>query len=213
MNNAQKFIYWLDRKSPVFEKIELARANWFESKFPLKEWFKNCQCILDIGAGVCDITAKMKKYTEGTVVGVDVEDFRRNGNKSSTMFEYCMADAKFLPFKEKSLDCVTVLWTLHHIGNPIKVLDEIDRILTPNGRLIILEDLVDNKLGFRGYFTRIYDKIINLEYASHPHSNMSLDGWNMMIKNKYGYTPVELLEIPWFTKYHLLKFGLLRYVK
>ncbi len=147
------------------------------------------------------------------VIGIDIEDFRRVGNKNGVNFHFCIANASRLPFSEKSFDCVTAFWTLHHINDPLKILQEIDRILKVGGQLIILEDLIENTQSFKGYLTKIYDKIINLEFSSHPHSNQSLDQWNRMITQKFNYQVIELLEIPWFTRFNLLKFGLLRYIK
>lgn len=213
MNNAQKFVYWLDRKTSVFEKIETSRADWFENKFRISDWLRESRLILDIGAGVCDITRKLQENTKGKVIGIDIEDFRRIGNKTDFNFQFCISNASLLPFREKSFDCVTAFWTLHHLNDPLLVLQEIDRILKVGSQLIILEDLIDNTRDFNGYFTKIYDKVINLEFSSHPHSNKSLDQWNKTITEKFNYQALELLEIPWFTRFNLLKFGLLRYIK
>lgn len=213
MNRAQRLVYWLDKKTKIFEKIEISRADWFEKTFDLAQWFSNCNQILDIGAGVCDITKRICKYSNAKVVGIDIEDFRRKGNRKNIQFDFCITDASNMPFKNSSFDCVTVFWTLHHISNYNSVLKEIDRLLKNGGQLIILEDLVNDDFAFRGCLTRIYDKLVNLEFSSHPHTNQSLKEWDRFISNSYGYNSIELREIPWFTKWNLLKFGLLRYIK
>lgn len=213
MNKAQKFVYWLDKKSKLFELIETKRADWFERTFDIREWFRDSYNLLDVGSGVCDVTQRISNYVKGKVYAIDIEDFRRVGTKNNVSFNFCIANAMLLPFKNFSFDCVTVLWTLHHSPNPMAILREINRILTHGGQLIILEDLVDNSSSIRRNFTKFYDKAINLEFSTHPHSNYSLREWEKMIVNELGYKSVELEEIPWFTKLKLLKFGLLRFKK
>lgn len=213
MNKAQKFIYWLDGRSSIFKVIENKRAEWFESKFNMELWFSKKENILDIGSGVCDITKKVSNYSKGNIFGIDHEDFRRQENKFSNIFKYVIADAIHIPFYNNTFDCITLFWTLHHIRDHKNVLDEVYRVLKNNGELIILEDLIDENIKFNSFLTKIYDRVINLEISNHPGSNKSLSAWNNMIKKNYDYTNIELTEIPWFTKFNLLKFGLLRYKK
>ena len=213
MTVGQKFVYWLDRHTTIFKKIETSRADWFEKTFPLEEWLEKDFKIIDIGAGVCDVTKKLQKYSKYPVVGIDNVDYRRIGNKKLNTFFYCISDATQLPFKNDSFDCVTIFWTLHHIATPFTALHEICRILKTGGQLIILEDLIDDGKKFKNFFTRIYDKLMNLEFSGHPHSNMSLAKWDKLIRQRFNFIPLQLKEIDWFTRMNLLKFGLLRYRK
>jgi ubiquinone/menaquinone biosynthesis C-methylase UbiE len=82
---------------------------------------------------------------------------------------FVLGDAESLPFKDKSFDCVVCFWSFHHIVYPEMVLDEIKRVLKPNGLLVIatFKDVGLNfaaKLGdmvsgaYWGYTTKRYSK-------------------------------------------------------
>lgn len=213
MNKPQKFIYLIDRWTPIFGSLEVARANWFAQKYELSKWFEKKSLILDIGSGVGDITKKIKDNTSGRVIAIDIEDFRRRGNRQQNSFDFIIADAKKQPLKSDHFDCATLFWTLHHTSDPMSIISEVNRILKRDGEIIILEDIIDDRKGFRGYFTRFYDKAINLEFVSHPHMNFSINQWHDMIIKSFDYRCIQLSEKPWFTPFKLLKFGLLRFVK
>ena len=51
-------------------------------------------------------------------------------------------DAHALPFKEESLDNVVVFDVLHHLAAPISFFQELQRVLRPNGRAIMMEPYV-----------------------------------------------------------------------
>lgn len=47
-----------------------------------------------------------------------------------------------LPFADASFDVVLMFWSLNHVGEPERVIDEIARVLRPGGEaLIVLEDM------------------------------------------------------------------------
>ncbi len=213
MNIPQKFIYLLDRLTPLFKILETKRADWFENKFDLVNWVKEDDFVLDIGCGVGDVTIKTSQHTSNKVIGIDIEDFRRKGNKSNEKFIFIKADVYNLPFKENSFSKITVFWTLHHLNNPIIALKEIMRVLSFKGEIIILEDIVERQNSFKTSFTKLYDKIINLEFNRHPHSNYSIKEWENIISKNFNIEILETKEYPWFTKYKLLKFGLIRLEK
>ena len=48
-------------------------------------------------------------------------------------------DAVQIPFPDASLDLVVSTLSLHHWGDPIAVLDEIDRVLRPGGAILIFD--------------------------------------------------------------------------
>jgi len=65
----------------------------------------------------------------------------------STDLIYCpwldvIADAQRLPFREGSASNVFGLDILHHLAAPIAFLEEAERVLTPGGRLILVEPWV-----------------------------------------------------------------------
>ena len=51
-------------------------------------------------------------------------------------------DAQSLPFKDKSFDNIIAMDVLHHIERPIRFFKEVERVLTKNGKLILLEPAI-----------------------------------------------------------------------
>jgi len=65
------------------------------------------------------------------------EEGRRN-------VEFVQADARFLPFPGESFTLVVTRFSLHHFQDPTPVLDEIVRVTTPAGRIVV-KDLVSSE--------------------------------------------------------------------
>lgn len=181
MNNAQKFFYWLDEKSKLFAFIERERANWFERKFQVSQYIRNGDKLLDIGCGVCDVTERLASYTKREVIGIDLKDFRRRGTKLSKVMTFIKANGDSLPFKFQRFDIVTMFWVLHHVKDPLSLILEAHHVLKVNGRLVVIEDLVERERPGQREFIKVYDKLINLDFGNHPHNNMSANEWIRLV--------------------------------
>ena len=53
--------------------------------------------------------------------------------------ERCEAPAEMLPFSRDRFDMVVSTWTLCSVGDPLQVLNEVRRVLRPEGRFLFLE--------------------------------------------------------------------------
>lgn len=51
------------------------------------------------------------------------------------------ADAEKLPFASETFDHVIFVWSINHIGNPWRALEEAKRMLKPNGSILILSGI------------------------------------------------------------------------
>jgi 2-polyprenyl-3-methyl-5-hydroxy-6-metoxy-1,4-benzoquinol methylase len=61
-------------------------------------------------------------------------------------FERVITDCTVLPFKDQSFDIIFCKETLHHINDPSSLLDEIWRVCSPNGLIVIKEPCVSSYL-------------------------------------------------------------------
>ncbi len=101
--------------------------------------------ILDIAAGTADLTlafAKQKK--DFKIFHTDINfSMLREGNKKLTnqgiILPYILCDAENLPFPNNYFDCVTIGFGLRNMTHKEKALTEIYRVLSPGGKIIILE--------------------------------------------------------------------------
>jgi len=101
--------------------------------------------ILDIAAGTADLTlafAKQKK--DFKIFHTDINfSMLREGNKKLTnqgiILPSILCDAENLPFPNNYFDCVTIGFGLRNMTHKEKALTEIYRVLSPGGKIIILE--------------------------------------------------------------------------
>lgn len=93
--------------------------------------------ILDLCCGTGHLVKELSAI--GDYTGIDFAE---------SMMEYCSAtypenrfvlgDAEKLPFPNDNFDAVVCFWSFHHLLYPGKVLDEIKRVLKPNGFVLIM---------------------------------------------------------------------------
>lgn len=103
---------------------------------------KDTKKILDIGCSSAILTAEVAKARpKSQITGLDsynaAIDFAR---KKYPHISFVVADAHHLPFPDQSFNLVICTETLEHVTDPTRVLDEMRRILTKNGRAIISMD-------------------------------------------------------------------------
>jgi ubiquinone/menaquinone biosynthesis C-methylase UbiE len=80
--------------------------------------------LLDIGCGTNKLVRK-----HGNGLGIDVFQF---GDA-----DMILEDTSQTPFEDKTFDTISIIASLNHIPNREQVIEEVQRILKDNGRLII----------------------------------------------------------------------------
>ena len=129
--------------------------------------------IIDVGAGVCNITERLN--TEGyETMALDVVNLSMVKGLDPIIY-----DGQKIPFKDNVFSVGLVITVLHHITNQENLLSEAMRVAQ---RVIIMEDVYKSKL--RRWITFIFDSLFNLEFRGHPHSNRTDEGWKQLFKDK-----------------------------
>jgi len=101
--------------------------------------------ILDIAAGTADISIEFLKKNKGYRVfhsDINLPMLREGSKKLINQGKFIPAilcDAEALPFPKNYFDCVTIGFGLRNMTNKKKALEEIYRVLSPGGKIIILE--------------------------------------------------------------------------
>jgi demethylmenaquinone methyltransferase/2-methoxy-6-polyprenyl-1,4-benzoquinol methylase len=101
--------------------------------------------ILDIAAGTADISIEfLKKNKDHELFHTDINlAMLREGKKKlinkGEIVPSILCDAESLPFPSNYFDCVTIGFGLRNMTNKEKALKEIYRVLSPGGKVIILE--------------------------------------------------------------------------
>lgn len=109
---------------------------------------ENKGILVDIGTGPGNL-AKLfaQKYPNLKVIGIDLSETMikiANKNKGNLEnLEFKVMDAKNLEFLENSIDYVISTFTFHHWKDPLKVLNEIYRVLKKGGQVFIYDGYSD----------------------------------------------------------------------
>jgi arsenite methyltransferase len=106
--------------------------------------------VLDIGcgAGVDTLIAAMMTGSKGRVVGVDLvpnmlERARSNLSRTSLKnVQFLESSGESLPFEKESFDVVISNGTFNLVPDKAKALNEVFRVLKPNGRFMIADQVL-----------------------------------------------------------------------
>lgn len=167
---------------PLLRKMRLAKV------LPTIKAYPNCN-LLDIG---CGWEAKLLKSVEPYIAsGVGI-DFKApeiaDANGGGKLRTISMTLEKELPFEDASFDVVTMIAVLEHLEHPIEIVSEINRVLKPDGALIITVPSVWSQpvLEFLSFGLGIVSKD---EIADHKlyHNRLSLE----FIAKNTGFTVEE----------------------
>jgi len=106
------------------------------------------QTILDIAGGTGDLAAKFSRLVgnEGKVILADINAAMLEVGRDRLIdkgaignIEVVQADAQALPFKDNSVDCITIAFGLRNVTDKDMALRSMLRVLRPGGRLLVLE--------------------------------------------------------------------------
>lgn len=100
---------------------------------------------LDCATGTGDLAVKLKaSCKQAQVIGTDFCDemLQRAPQKARdhrVNVQFLIADVMNLPFPDASFDAVTISFGIRNVADPKRAIQEMARVLKPNGRMIILE--------------------------------------------------------------------------
>jgi demethylmenaquinone methyltransferase/2-methoxy-6-polyprenyl-1,4-benzoquinol methylase len=125
----------------------------------------NPQQILDVACGTADFAMEITKLSPQKIIGIDLsENMLAIGREKirkknlAHKIELLQGDCQALPFNENNFDAVVVGFGVRNFMNPLKGLQEMQRVLKPGGKLVVLEfsrpgNIVVSKL-FNFYFRK-----------------------------------------------------------
>lgn len=101
--------------------------------------------VLDVGSGAGQLALALAGRPEvRDAVGIDlsgelVQIAREDAERHGAHAEFYQVDAAEMPFPDASFDVVVSTLSLHHWSDPQGVLREIDRVLVPGGKVLIVD--------------------------------------------------------------------------
>lgn len=167
------------------------------------------QNILDLCAGDGEITVKLSKLGE-RIFALDNDPKRidrifklvKKNNIKNVTLNYCSAEV--LPYKTSMFDVIVCNSALEHIDNYQIVIKEIQRVLRPNGILIIT--VPNNNMQFGSRFTFFWSLIIklplkvkkriccNTELSFSNDINAIKEYFKFFFKHVVGFTPEKIIN-------------------
>lgn len=161
----------------VFEDIEVAKRynketdKWIRNVSKsfvslARKWGITDGKVLDVGTGTGLLAIELAKRVPGVeVVDLDLSEgvfelARDNAQKGEVPLRVSFerGDAEDMPFTDCTFDLVISSNTLHLIENPVKMFDEIQRVLKPEGRFLISD--------FRRSWLGLFSEHIRASYSS-----------------------------------------------
>ncbi len=140
-------------------------VQFFEREIPEKSR------ILDLGGGWGFYAAPLKKRGHESLV----LDVVRPGYQKAPVVLY---DGSRIPFPDGSFDVTVLVTMLHHVPDPEGLFREVRRVTRK--KVVLVEDLYHHAVG--RWWTICRDRILNVEFLSHPHQFRTDSGWRDFFK-------------------------------
>ena len=129
--NYKQFVQWYLKTEPYL--LEIIKPISFGGK-----------SVIDVGCGQ-GVLCNLASQRNAKVIGVDMSftslEVAKQGSKELGIeqnISYIQADAEDLPFMDSMVDIVLSIGVLHHTPNIQHGINEINRILKPNGEITIM---------------------------------------------------------------------------
>ncbi len=98
--------------------------------------------VADLGCGTGSLIETLSEQVE-TVIGVDSStgmlEQARHHSEALEGVNLRLGELEYLPLRDREADAAVLNMVLHHVSEPVKVLDEAARILKPDGLFIIAD--------------------------------------------------------------------------
>ncbi len=122
--------------------------------------------VLDVACGTGDLAVELQKNAQAKVIGTDfcrpmlAIAAEKNSVAENLSIPYIEGDAMKLPFADNMFDAVTIAFGLRNLSNWNDGLRELNRIIKPTGKLVILEFSEPIVPGFRQLYQFYFNKIL-----------------------------------------------------
>jgi demethylmenaquinone methyltransferase/2-methoxy-6-polyprenyl-1,4-benzoquinol methylase len=123
--------------------------------------------LLDIATGTGDLVIELAKIDAEKIIGLDISPGmleigkqKVKNKKLDHRIEMQLGDSETLKFKNKTFDGVTIAFGVRNFENLNLGLQEIFRVLKPNGTLVVLETAVPKNPLLKGFYSFYTQKIM-----------------------------------------------------
>jgi len=184
----------------------ITRKDVRRHQLAAEQWAKTIpsgSCVLEIAPGPGYFSIELAKLGDFKITGLDisksfVEIARQNATKAGVQIDFREGNASAMSFKNNSFDFIFCQAAFKNFSAPVEAIREMQRVLKPGGRAIILD--------LRGDASQ---EAINQEV--HQLGLNTINTWitkwtfkHILLKNAYTKAQMEQLIIQTdFQKYHI----------
>lgn len=142
--------------------------------------------LLDIGCGSPARCVKEGSFlrTMGYGQGIDIE-------KRDIEFPFKIGDMQDIPFKDNKFGVVTAIEVIEHVGDPVKAINEVHRILKDNG--IFVMTTPNNNWFFR-IFWRVWENTVGKEWHDTHLSATNKRQWINLIRKTGKFKIIKVID-------------------
>ena len=184
---------------------------YWRSRLVKKTSVSKKHLVLDVATGTGDVAFNMAPKAKH-VTGLDIASEmikianQKNNKKKFDNIDFIVGDGETLPFDDKSFDIITISFGFRNIANQEKALQEFNRVLKDDGRLLILE-FSQPKSKFFGMLYRFYSykimpaiaSLITKKYAyEYLPESIDMFSTRLEIKNKLedsNFSNIEIIDM------------------
>ncbi len=142
--------------------------------------------VLDVACGTGDLSIEIFEAKQARVVGIDFcRPMLEVARTKTQAIPFVEGDALHLPFADRSFDLVTIGFGLRNLSSRERGLQELQRVLRPNGWVAILEFSQPTVSGLR--------QLVAFYYA---HLLPQIGGWLSGSRSAYKYLPDSIAKFP-----------------
>lgn len=163
--------------------------------------------LLDVATGTGDFAIQALTLNPDKIIGVDISEGMLNMGRKKMIerkfdhkIELKSGDSENLPFQDNTFDAVTVAFGVRNFENLEKGLNEIKRVLKPDGRIVVLEFSKPSNFPFKQlygfYFKNVLPRLgswLSKDSAAYTYLPESVDAFPygndfISVLTKLGFT-------------------------
>lgn len=134
------------------------------------ELCENPEKIVDIGCGDGWMTKHLSEHAKITAVDISAKRIKRAVKllqQNNETYNFLVVDAEELPLKSNAFNVALSSSTLDHLPTPKKAIEEMKRVIAPEGFIVIN---LENKLSITYFVQRIFQKPKTIDAYGHFHA-------------------------------------------
>jgi demethylmenaquinone methyltransferase/2-methoxy-6-polyprenyl-1,4-benzoquinol methylase len=166
--------------------------SWRKKAIAVIKRHKTNPEILDVATGTADLALTALRLEPKKITGIDIsekmldigkEKIRKLGLENR--IELLYGDSENIPFSENSFDVSMAAFGVRNFADPVKGLKEMNRVLRPDGMIMVLEFSRPGNLVFKSVYNFYFRRM--LPFFGHMFSKD---------KKAYSYLPESVMKFP-----------------